>query len=583
MKNQGVARTFERIADLMEIRGGDTYRIRAYRRAAAEIDGLAENLDEISKRGELEEIPGIGASIAEKIRDILETGTTPAYEELKSELPEGLVDMLAIPNVGPRTVKLLYERMDVKSLDELEQAARQKRIRKETDLGTKAELAILRGIEDRRRHGQRMLLGTALPMVEDVIERLSRSPHVNRICEAGSVRRRQETIGDLDIVVETSDIPAVMNAFTHLPQVDRVIEAGPSMSAVFTRFGLRMDLRLAGKENFGAMLHHFTGGKQHNIKLRGLARDLGLTINEYGVHRLDTGETVVSGRTEEEIYAALDLPWVPPELREDRGEIEAAGEGRLPKLIDTADIKGDLHMHTRASDGGNTIEEMAEAARERGYSYIAICDHSKSLTIAHGLTEERLLEQIAEIRALNRRLKGIRVLAGMEVDIRADGGLDIDKKVLRQLDIIVASVHHRHKQDREQMTQRIVRAIESGLVDILGHPTGRIINQRDPYDADMERVFEAALAHSTALEINCYPDRLDLNDILARAAKKRGLKFSIDTDSHNTSELANIRYGMAMARRGWLEPGDIVNAQPLDDLLAWLSSRREHGGKQSRA
>ncbi|MHB1000635.1 MAG: DNA polymerase/3'-5' exonuclease PolX [Armatimonadota bacterium] len=577
MKNQIIARIFDNLANLLEIKGGDAYKVRAYRRAAAEIDSLAENLDEISKRGELEEIPGIGQSIAGKIKDILETGTTLAYEELKTQFPEGLLDILSIPGIGPKTVKLLYEKMGISSVDELAKAAKEQRIRKETNLGAKAEVSILRAIETRRRGDERLSIGAVLPMAEDVIDRLQRSHGVEQISAAGSLRRRRDTIGDIDIVVETTDVQAVMEAFTHLPQVDEVIETGQSMSAVRTRFGLRMDLRVASKEHYGAMLHHFTGSKQHNIKLHGMARDKGLTINEYGIFRLDNGEKVVSGRTEQEIYQALDLPWIPPELREDRGEVEAAMEGRLPDLVGEQNIKGDLHVHSRASDGGNTIPEIIDAAKSRGYSYVAICDHSKSLTIAHGLNEERLLQQIDEIRRINQGLEGFRVLAGIEVDIRADGSLDVDPHVIEKLDIVVGSIHHRHKQDREQMTRRIVTAIETGMVDIFAHPTGRIINHRDPYDVDLDKVFDAAKAHSTAMEINSTPDRLDLHDIYVRMAKDRGLKISVNTDAHNVSEFASIRLGLFMARRGWLQASDVLNAMPLNELLTWLNTRRPRG------
>lgn len=576
MTNQDVARILEKIADLLEIKGGEVYRVRAYRKAATVIEGQAESLEEIARRGDLENIPGVGGSIAEKIRDILETGTTSYYEDLKAQYPESLTDLMGIPNVGPKTVQRLHDKLGITSLDELRQAANEHRVSREPSLGPEIEQTILKGLELHGTRSVRLSLGVALPLAEEVMDRLRQCPHVGRICPAGSLRRRQETIGDIDIVVETDDPQAVARAFTQLSQVAQVIETGPSMVSVWTNRGLRMDLRFSDSEHFGALLHHFTGGKLHNIKLRGMARDRGLSISEYGVTRLGADKVVTPGRTEEDIYAILELPWIPPELREDRGEVEAAMEDRLPGLIGMDDLQGDLHMHTQASDGSDTVEEMVEAARARGYCYIAICDHSQMQKIAHGQKPEKLLEQIKYVRALNRRLKDFRVLIGAEVDIRKDGTLDYDCSLLEQLDIVVASIHQRYKMNRQEMTERIVRALNTGMVDIFAHPTGRLISSRPPYEVDMDRVFEAAATHSAALEINCNPERLDLNDIYVRAAKDRGIKLAIDTDAHSTEELANIRYGLAMARRGWAEPSDVINAWQLDTLLDWLHSRRPH-------
>ncbi len=578
MKNEKVAQTLDKIADLYSLKGGNAYRVRAYQKAAAEVRSIPEPIEEIDRLGKLQDISGIGPSIAGKIHDIITTGTTPLYEDLKSEYPEGLTEVMALPDVGPATAKRLYKKLGIKSVAELEQAAKEHRISRETDLGERFEQSILRGIELVRSGAVICInLGQAWTLFDEVLATLRKVPGVHQISEAGSLRRRRDTIGDLDIVAETTDVDALNDAFTHLPCVRQVIETGKTMSSVLVHvdgYALRMDLRMSPAEHYGAMLHHFTGGKMHSIKLRGLANDKGLTINEYGVYRLDNGDMVTPGRTEDDIYRAVGLPWIPPEIREDRGEIEAAQEGRLPKLVEQSDIKGDLHMHTTASDGVNSLEQMVETARARGYQYIAVCDHSKSLGIANGLSPERLLKRIERVRELNEKLDGFRVLAGSEVDILADGRLDYDCELLEKLDIVVASIHHRYRQDREKMTARVVRALETGLVDILAHPTGRLINQREPLDMDMGRVFDAAKAHGTAMEINCYPDRLDLNDIYARSATDHGLMLSIDTDAHLTTELGNIRYGLAMARRGWLEPQNILNAMPLDDLLSWLSQRR---------
>lgn len=573
MKNQVIAGIFDKIADLMEIKGADTFKIRAYRRAASEIDGLMENLVEISNRGELESIPGIGKAISQKIRDIIETGTTPVYEELKSELPETLTDILTLPGIGPKTVRLLYDKLGITSIDELEQAARDHLLRANVKLGAKAEGGIIRSIEAMRRHDDRHSIGILLPIAEEIIEKLSRSHGIIRVSEAGSLRRRKDTIGDMDFIAEVSDAKAAIDAFTHLQQVAEVIETGESMCSVMTFSGIRMDLRMTSSESYGAMLHHFTGSQRHNIKMRGMARDKGLSISEHGVFRIDTGERVVAGAMEDEIFAVNGLPWIPPELREDRGEIEAALGGRLPHLIEIGDIKGDLHVHSLASDGGNSIPEIVEAAKAVGYHYVAICDHSQSLSIANGLSTDRLDQEISEIREMNTRLEGFHVLAGIEADIKADGTIDVDPQILGKLDIVIGSIHHRYKNTPEELTARIIRAIESGTIDILGHPTGRVINQRDSSDFDLEKVFDAAKAHSVAMEINASPDRLDLNDVYARMAKEHGLMLSINTDAHSISEFESVRFGVYMARRAWLESGDVLNTMSIENLLSWLKRR----------
>ena len=579
MKNKEVARILSKIADLYEIKGGESFRVRAYRSAIAQIENMGEDIEEVAGRGELESIPGVGKATADKVRDIIKTGSTDRYEELKAQIPESLTQLLQIPDVGPSTVRMLWKKLGVTSMDELAQAAGDHRIRDETSLGEKGEEQILKNMEMLRRYGHRLSLGVVLPLAEDVIACLKQTGLVKQINEGGSLRRRKDTIGDIDIVAESDDPKALSEAFTRLPHIQQVIESGATMTSVLTKSGLRMDLRVAEPGHFGAMLHHFTGSKYHSIKLRGMARDKGLTMNDYGVHRIDTGETVVPGRDEEEIYRVLGLPMIPVELREDRGEIEAAGEGRLPKLIEQDDIKGDLHVHTSASDGKNSLEEMVAAAQKLGYRYLAICDH----TISHGVTEERLLAQIEEIKRLNRtkheapstkHQERFRVLAGAEVHIRRDGSLEMDSRVLEKLDIVVGSVHQRYKMDEQQMTERIVKGIETGWVDIFAHPTGRLINRREPYEVNFDKVLDAAHAHSIALEMNTYPDRLDLNDVYARMAKDRGVKLAINSDAHAIGELATLRYGVMLARRGWLEAGDVLNTLPIDALLAWLTARR---------
>lgn len=574
MTNNSIAGILDKIADLLEIKGADSFRIRAYRKAAAEIDGLTESLTEIQNRGELEEIPGIGKAIAEKIEDILETGTTPMYEELKGEFPETLTDILALPNIGPKTVNKLYHMLGITTIDELEAAAREQKLRNGIRIGAKAEAGIVTAIESMRRRDDRQSLGIILPVAEEILEKLKRSHGIEQAEMAGSLRRRKDMIGDMDFVAEAYDAKAAIDAFTRLPNVEEVLETGESMCSVMNNLGMRMDLRISRKENFGAMLHHFTGSQMHNIKMRGMAKEKGLSISEYGATDVKSGKLVITGKTEDEIFEINGLPWLPPELREDRGEIEAGLKGMLPNLVDLPDIKCDLHVHSKASDGANSIPEIAEAAKAIGYQHIAICDHSSLLTIANGLSEDSLIRQIEEIHQLNAKDPSFKILTGIEADIKADGTLDIFPELLSSLDIVIGSIHHRYKNSADEMTARMVKAIESGAMDILGHPTGRIINSRDAYEFDIAKVFDAAKAHSVAMEINASPNRLDLNDLHIRMAKECGLKFCINTDAHSFTEFPTIRFGIYMARRGWLEASDVLNTYPADELISWVKSRR---------
>jgi len=431
-------------------------------------------------------------------------------------------------------------------------------------LGPKTEENILKGIERLRRFGERVPLGIALPFARQVVEWLKERAPIDKIEPAGSIRRRKETIGDIDILVTSTQPLEVMDAFVSLPVVREVIAKGETKTSVITEMGIQMDVRVVEPDCFGAALQYFTGSKEHNIHLRKIAQDMGLKISEYGVFR---GDEKIAGRTEEEVYGALNLPWIPPELREDRGEIEAAAEGKLPKLVEIKDIRGDLHTHTKHSDGNFTIKEMALAAKEMGYEYIGIADHTKGLGVAAGQDEEEILKEKEEIEKLNEELEGIRVLAGVEVNIRMDGTLDIDEEVLEQLDFVIASVHSAFKQPKEVMTERICKAMEREVVDILGHPTGRLIGKRDAYEVDGEILIDEAVRTGTILEINAFPDRMDLPDILCRAGKGKGAKFAINTDAHSIDQLNLIEYGVSTARRGWLEKEDIVNCLPLDELL----------------
>ncbi|MBC7330127.1 DNA polymerase/3'-5' exonuclease PolX [bacterium] len=564
MSNAQIAQIFYRIAELLDIKGENPFKVRAYEKAALVVESLSEPIEKVYREGRLKEIPGIGKSIAEKIGELIETGRLSYLEELEASIPAGVVELLKIPEVGPKTAWLVYNQLGIKSIEEMEQAAREGKLRQLPGLGPKTEENILKGIERLRRFGERVPLGIALPFARQVVEWLKERAPIDKIEPAGSVRRMKETIGDIDILVTSTQPLEVMDAFVSLPVVREVIAKGETKTSVITEMGIQMDVRVVEPDCFGAALQYFTGSKEHNIHLRKIAQDMGLKISEYGVFR---GDEKIAGRTEEEVYGALNLPWIPPELREDRGEIEAAAEGKLPKLVEIKDIRGDLHIHTKHSDGNFTIKEMALAAREMGYEYIGIADHTKGLGVAAGQDEEEILKEKEEIEKLNEELEGIRVLAGVEVNIRMDGTLDIDEEVLEQLDFVIASVHSAFKQPKEVMTERICKAMEREVVDILGHPTGRLIGKRDAYEVDGEILIDEAVRTGTILEINAFPDRMDLPDILCRAGKGKGVKFAINTDAHSIDQLNLIEYGVSTARRGWLEKEDIVNCLPLDELL----------------
>ena len=571
MTNHEIARRFARIADVLEIQGENPFKVRAYRRAVDAIDALTEPLADIEARGGLENIEGFGEAIIGKTRDFLRTGTTKLYEQLKDAVPSGVIEMAAIPGVGPKTAKALWEALQVTSPEELEAAAREERVRAVPGFGATKEKNLLAAIERSRRLSERLPIFVVLPYAERLRRELLGRPEVGRIELAGSLRRGRDTVGDIDLVGISSDPDATMEAFTRLPGITETLIQGPADTAVLCDLGLRVDLRLTSPENFGTLLHHFSSGQAHNIKLRDLADEKGLKINEYGVFRKETGEELFRGEDEAQVYEALGLPFIPPELREDRGEIEAARRGKLPRLITEADFRGQLHCHSTYSDGKATIREMAQAAAERGYAYLAITDHSRSLQVANGLSRERLLAQIEEIRALNRELAGrITLLTGQEVDILADGSLDGDEDVLAQLDVVVGSVHIRHREDEAQMTARVLKAVENPHLDILGHPTGRLLGKREPFPIDIEAVIAAAVRTGTVLEVNAAPERMDLSDVYARRAKDAGARLTVNTDAHSAAGLGGLMWGLFMARRAWLEPDDVINTFPIDRLRAAL-------------
>ena len=578
MRNLEIAKLFNEIADLLEIKEENVFRIRAYRRAAMNLESLTEEIEAVAARGGLSEIAGIGKDLAAKIQQALETGRIAYLEELRKEIPRGVVELMAIPGVGPKTAKLFFDKLHVDSVEKLEAFALQGKLLGLPGIKQRTVENILKGIQVVKKGRERMLLGRALPLAREIVQILEKLPQVKQISMAGSLRRMRETVKDFDLLATSTKPAKVMEVFTSLPQVAEVLLKGDTKATIRHREGIQVDLRVVEPECFGAALQYFTGSKAHNIRVRDLASRQGLKVSEYGVFKEATGKRI-AGATEEEVYKAIGLPYIPPELREDTGEVDAALEGRLPDLLDLKDIRGDLHAHTNWSDGHHNLEALIEAAHRRGYEYIIVSDHSRSATVAGGLSEEKLFEQIGTIRALNKKYKKIRILAGSECDILADGTLDYPDRVLAQLDIVVCAVHSRFKQDREGMTARIVKAISNPYVHILAHPTGRLIGERDPYDVDLEAVFAAAKQHGKAVEINAQVSRLDLNDHHARRAKELGVMISINTDTHFLDQLENMTLGVATARRAWIGKSDVINTMALDKLLSWAHKPRRHLAK----
>jgi DNA polymerase (family 10) len=571
MRNQEVATIFRDIASILEIKRGNPFRIRAYEKAALNIESLTGDIAAIAERKELEKIPGVGKDLAGKIEEILNTGTCSHLEELKKEIPAGLIEMLAVPGLGPKTAKLFYDKLKIASVDELEEMARSHKLHGLPGIKEKTEENILKGIELLRQGRERSLLGTILPLVNEIKERLKKLPEVKQISEAGSVRRKKETIRDIDILVISSDFQKVMKVFTTMPVAGDILAKGPTKSSIRTRQGIQVDLRVVEPESFGAALCYFTGSKAHNIRIREMGVKLGLKINEYGVFR---GEKKIGGKTEKEVYQAVGLPYIPPELREDRGEIEAALAGNLPRLVELKDIRGDFHVHSSYSDGSSAFEEIAEKAKSIGLEWVGVCDHSQSLKIAGGVSIEKLKEKIREIRAFNEKGHSVKLLCGTEGDIGNDGKLDYPDDILAELDLVVAAIHTGFKQDEKTITRRIVTAMQHPLVNMIAHPTGRLFGEREPYAVNMEKVMEEAKNTGTAIEINAYPKRLDLNDIYVKAAKERGIKLGIGTDTHILDQMEYIDLGLAVARRGWLEKDDLLNTLTYEKLMKVLKGKR---------
>jgi DNA polymerase (family 10) len=559
--NTAIADIFYEIADLLDMQGVQ-WKPRAYRNGARALES-ADDVEQTYRSGgrkALLDIAGIGEALADKIIEYLENGKIREYEKLTAKLPAGVHDMMHIMGVGPKKAWRLYKELSIKSVSELEKAAKAGKLQKLSGFGAKSEQDILRGIETLKKGHQRMPLGKAWTLCNDIVARLRRVPGVQKIEPSGSLRRRQETVGDIDVLVISTKPAAVMDAFATMPNVERILAKGPTKSAVLLREGLTADVRVLEPRSFGAALQYFTGNKEHNVAVRQLAIKKSYKLNEYGLFK---GTKYVAGKNEEDVYKKLGLRWIPPELRQNNGEIKAAQAGKLPALIEYGSLKGDLHLHTRWSDGTNTTEEMVRAAIRQGYEYVAITDHSKSEYIAHGMDEKRLAKYVTEISKLKKKYAGdIVVLAGSEVDILADGKLDYATKYLDLLDWVVASVHSRFKQPRDEMTKRILAALSNDHVNALGHPTGRLINEREPYDADMAQVILAAKDNNVALEVNSSPARLDLKDAHIRAAVEAGAKLVISTDAHHENQLSFTTFGIAQARRGWATAQDVLNTLP---------------------
>ncbi|MDP4012199.1 MAG: DNA polymerase/3'-5' exonuclease PolX [Candidatus Nanoarchaeia archaeon] len=571
MINQEIADILYRIADLLEIKEVE-WEPRAYRRAAQAIESYSQDLEEIYKESGLKglmEIPGVGKSIASHIEEYIKTGKIQKLKELQSQIPKGLTQMLEVMGLGPKRISILYKKLKIKNVNDLIKSAKQHKISKLEGFGLKSEENILEAVYYSRQASKRFLLSTGLQTADSIISQLSKLKEVKKIESMGSTRRMQETVGDLDILVITSNPKIVMDTFTKLPEVNKIISKGPTRATVILQNRMQVDLRAIPEESYGAAVQYFTGSKQHNIITRKIAIKKGFKLSEYGLFSKSSNKRVAS--SEKEIYQKLGLQWIPPELRTASGEIEAAQNNKLPNLVKLRDIQGDLHMHTTWSDGADSIINMANAAKKLGYSYIAITDHSKTTAIANGLDDKKLKQQYLDIKKARSKVKGIKILWGTECDILSNGKLDYPDDILKKFDLVVAAIHSGFKMPKEKMTERIIKAIKNENVDIMDHPTGRLIDRRPAYRVDLDKVFKITQETKTAFEVNCSPNRLDLNDInIKKAIQKYNLKLTIDSDAHSTSNLNFMNLGVAQARRGWAEKKDILNTLPLSQLKKYF-------------
>lgn len=573
MTNAEIAARLEQVADLLEFQGANPFRIRAYRNGARAIHDLAEPVESILSHGDrkLTDVQGIGKDLAQKVAGLVETGTLAILDELLEEIPESVLAMLRVPGLGPKKAATLYQELGINTLDQLRAACEAGEVRTLKGFAAKTEKAILENIDIATEADKRTYWAIADEIVQEILAHFDACPAVARIEPAGSYRRGKETVGDLDFLALADDAASVMDHFADFPGIDKALLRGDTKMSVRLEVGIQVDLRVVPAESFGAAMQYFTGSQAHNVVLRGMAKSQGLKINEYGVFH---GDEQIAGADEAGVYATLNLPHFPPELREARREFDWAAEGELPELIELDDLRGDLHCHTDWSDGMNTIEEMANAAKELGHSYLAITDHSKRVTMAGGLNEERILQQWEEVDKVNAGLKGFQLLKGVEVDILEGGGLDLDDDVLAQGDWIVASVHYGQNQSRERITQRVVEALENPHVSAIGHPTGRLLNRRKPYEIDMEAVFQAAADNGKMLELNAHPKRLDLDDIACATAKRHGVPVVISTDAHIINGLGALRYGVLQARRGGLTKDDVANTRTWAQLKKMIGKKK---------
>lgn len=579
--NREMADIFDRVADMLEIKGEIIHRVLSYRRAAETIRDLPRDVRAVAAEGTLTDLPNIGKTLAEKIEEMLNTGELEFYNRLAQEIPPSLVDIMHVNGVGPKKAKLFWQQLDITTVDELKAAAEAGKLRDLPRMGEKSEKLVLAGIEALSRRTGRTPLGIALPAAQAILDQLLALPQTIEGAIAGSIRRARPTIGDVDLLVASDDPAPIMDAFIAMPNVARVLGHGPTKSSVELQNGLQVDLRVLEKARWGTAMNYFTGSQAHNIRMREMAQDKGYSLNEHAFRPLDEQGNIIEDESqfvlcdsEEAFYRFLDLPYIPPELREEAGEIEAAQQGKLPELIVLDDIQADLHMHTVWSDGKLTVQQMAEAARQRGRKYIVITDHSQYSGIANGLSVERLLEQQQEVRQVDADMgPDFRVFHGVEMDIRSDGVLDLPDEVLAQLDFVIASLHFSLGQERSVVTRRLLNAIENPHVDLIGHPRGQLIERRAPADLDMDVVFEAALKHGTALEINANPNRLDLEAPYARRAVEMGIPLSINTDAHTAEQMDLLYYGILTARRGWVEARHVINTWPVERFVEWIGSR----------
>ena len=564
-RNRQVASFLYEIAELLDLQG-ETFKPRAYRKAAKTIESLSEDIANIAKRGELEEIPGVGSHIAPKIDEIVKTGGLTYLDRLKKDLPPGVRELSGIEGIGPKRALLLSKELGVTSVAKLEEAARAGLVRDLPGFGEKSEQNILRIISAQSTTAGRVLLGDILPVAEEIVQKLMQEPSAGRVSLAGSIRRMKETIGDVDILASSAQSGKLMNAFVSLPGIERVVGKGPTKSTIVLKTGVQVDLRVVREDQFWTALQYFTGSKDHNIALRQRALDRGWTLNEYGITEVETGKNL-PGKEERELYTLLDLQYIEPELRENRGEVDAAENGNLPSIVSYNALRGDLHVHSSWSDGSDTIREMADAARVAGYEYLAICDHTQSPETPQGITEDRIAEQQKEIESINREIDNITVLSGIECSIKSDGTLDIGKRFLKDFDLVVAGIHSGLQMREKELTNRISSALHNDAVSILAHPTGRILKEREPAALDYNILFATAKDLGVLLEINGHPSRLDLPDTLCIQARETGVKFVVSSDAHARIKLRNVTFGIATARRGWLEAKDIANTLPKKELL----------------